>query len=126
MSAPARPYHKVVDQYGNPRNAGSLDKTSKNVGTGLVVAPAWGDVMKLQIQVDEKGMILEARCKPFGCGSVTSSSLLATEWVKGKTVEEDLTIKNADTAKELGLPLVKTCCSMLGEDVSQPSWLVTN
>uniref|UniRef100_A0A4W2HCI4 Iron-sulfur cluster assembly enzyme n=1 Tax=Bos indicus x Bos taurus TaxID=30522 RepID=A0A4W2HCI4_BOBOX len=86
LSAPARLYHKkVVDHYENPRNVGSLDKTSKNVGTGLVGAPACGDVMKLQIQVDEKGKIVDARFKTFGCGSAIASSSLATEWVKGKT-----------------------------------------
>ncbi|XP_032156357.1 iron-sulfur cluster assembly enzyme ISCU, mitochondrial isoform X2 [Sapajus apella] len=87
LSAPARLYHKkVVDHYENPRNVGSLDKTSKNVGTGLVGAPACGDVMKLQIQVDEKGKIVDARFKTFGCGSAIASSSLATEWVKGKTM----------------------------------------
>uniref|UniRef100_F7FDU0 Iron-sulfur cluster assembly enzyme ISCU n=1 Tax=Monodelphis domestica TaxID=13616 RepID=F7FDU0_MONDO len=107
---------KVVDHYENPRNVGSLDKTSKNVGTELVGAPACGDVMKLQIQVDEKGKIVDARFKTFGCGSAIASSSLATEWVKGKTVEEALTIKNTDIAKELCLPPVKLHCSMLAED----------
>jgi Fe-S cluster assembly scaffold IscU len=117
LSAPARFYHKkVVDHYENPRNVGSLDKTSKNVGTGLVGAPACGDIMKLQIQVDEKGKIVDARFKTFGCGSAIASSSLATEWVKGKTVEEALTIKNTDIAKELCLPPVKLHCSMLAED----------
>ena len=117
LSAPARLCHKkVVDHYENPRNVGSLDKTSKNVGTGLVGAPACGDVMKLQIQVDEKGKIVDARFKTFGCGSANASSSLATEWVKGKTVEEALTIKNTDIAKELCLPPVKLHCSMLAED----------
>ncbi|EPQ09868.1 Iron-sulfur cluster assembly enzyme ISCU, mitochondrial [Myotis brandtii] len=106
----------VVDHYENPRNVGSLDKTSKNVGTGLVGAPACGDVMKLQIQVDEEGKIVDARFKTFGCGSAIASSSLATEWVKGKTVEEALTIKNTDIAKELCLPPVKLHCSMLAED----------
>uniref|UniRef100_A0A8C9L0A6 Iron-sulfur cluster assembly enzyme ISCU n=1 Tax=Panthera tigris altaica TaxID=74533 RepID=A0A8C9L0A6_PANTA len=106
----------VVDHYENPRNVGSLDKTSKNVGTGLVGAPACGDVMKLQIQVDEQGKIVDARFKTFGCGSAIASSSLATEWVKGKTVEEALTIKNTDIAKELCLPPVKLHCSMLAED----------
>uniref|UniRef100_A0A2K6FLR9 Iron-sulfur cluster assembly enzyme ISCU n=1 Tax=Propithecus coquereli TaxID=379532 RepID=A0A2K6FLR9_PROCO len=111
LSAPARLYHKkVVDHYENPRNVGSLDKTSKNVGTGLVGAPACGDVMKLQIQVDEKGKIVDARFKTFGCGSAIASSSLATE------VEEALTIKNTDIAKELCLPPVKLHCSMLAED----------
>uniref|UniRef100_A0A8D1S4H6 Iron-sulfur cluster assembly enzyme ISCU n=2 Tax=Sus scrofa TaxID=9823 RepID=A0A8D1S4H6_PIG len=117
LSAPARLYHKkVVDHYENPRNVGSLDKTAKNVGTGLVGAPACGDVMKLQIQVDDKGKIVDARFKTFGCGSAIASSSLATEWVKGKTVEEALTIKNTDIAKELCLPPVKLHCSMLAED----------
>lgn len=98
------------------RIPGSLDKKSKNVGTGLVGAPACGDVMKLQIQVDEKGKIVDARFKTFGCGSAIASSSLATEWVKGKTVEEALTIKNTDIAKELCLPPVKLHCSMLAED----------
>ncbi|CAD7677362.1 unnamed protein product [Nyctereutes procyonoides] len=101
LLAPARLYHK---------------KTSKNVGTGLVGAPACGDVMKLQIQVDEKGKIVDARFKTFGCGSAIASSSLATDWVKGKTVEEALTIKNTDIAKDLCLPLVKLHCSMLAED----------
>ena len=104
-------HKKIVDHYENPRNVGSLDKTSKNVGTGLVGAPACGDVMKLQIQVDEKGKIVDARFKTFGCGSAIASSSLATEWVKGKTVEEALTIKNTDIAKELCLPPVKLHCS---------------
>ncbi|XP_055009988.1 iron-sulfur cluster assembly scaffold protein IscU-like [Boleophthalmus pectinirostris] len=110
-------YHvKVVDHYENPRNVGSLDKNSKNVGTGLVGAPACGDVMKLQIQVDDQGKIIDARFKTFGCGSAIASSSLATEWVKGKSVEEALTIKNTDIAKELCLPPVKLHCSMLAED----------
>ncbi|XP_012365548.1 iron-sulfur cluster assembly enzyme ISCU, mitochondrial isoform X1 [Nomascus leucogenys] len=109
---------QVVDHYENPRNVGSLDKTSKNVGTGLVGAPACGDVMKLQIQVDEKGKIVDARFKTFGCGSAIASSSLATEWVKGKTVEEALTIKNTDIAKELCLPPVKLHCSKSGRKLS--------
>ncbi|KAM9810662.1 iron-sulfur cluster assembly enzyme ISCU [Neosynchiropus ocellatus] len=110
-------YHKkVVDHYENPRNVGSLDKNAKNVGTGLVGAPACGDVMKLQIQVDESGKIVDAKFKTFGCGSAIASSSLATEWVKGKTVDEALTIKNTDIAKELSLPPVKLHCSMLAED----------
>ncbi|KAE8292149.1 Iron-sulfur cluster assembly enzyme ISCU [Larimichthys crocea] len=110
-------YHeKVVDHYENPRNVGSLDKNSKNVGTGLVGAPACGDVMKLQIQVDENGKIIDARFKTFGCGSAIASSSLATEWVKGKSVDEALKIKNTDIAKELCLPPVKLHCSMLAED----------
>ncbi|XP_053728744.1 iron-sulfur cluster assembly scaffold protein IscU-like [Synchiropus splendidus] len=110
-------YHKkVVDHYENPRNVGSLDKNSKNVGTGLVGAPACGDVMKLQIEVNEQGKIVDARFKTFGCGSAIASSSLATEWVKGKSVDEALTIRNTDIAKELSLPPVKLHCSMLAED----------
>ncbi|XP_072520686.1 iron-sulfur cluster assembly enzyme ISCU [Salminus brasiliensis] len=110
-------YHKkVVDHYENPRNVGSLDKNAKNVGTGLVGAPACGDVMKLQIQVDENGKIVDARFKTFGCGSAIASSSLATEWVKGKSVDEALKIKNTEIAKELCLPPVKLHCSMLAED----------
>lgn len=110
-------YHKkVVDHYENPRNVGSLDKNSKNVGTGLVGAPACGDVMKLQIEVDENGKIVDAKFKTFGCGSAIASSSLATEWVKGKTVDDALKIKNTDIAKELCLPPVKLHCSMLAED----------
>uniref|UniRef100_A0A8D0BRF7 Iron-sulfur cluster assembly enzyme ISCU n=1 Tax=Salvator merianae TaxID=96440 RepID=A0A8D0BRF7_SALMN len=115
--AAAAAYHeKVVDHYENPRNVGSLDKKAKNVGTGLVGAPACGDVMKLQVQVDENGKIIDARFKTFGCGSAIASSSLATEWVKGKTVDEALKIKNTDIAKELCLPPVKLHCSMLAED----------
>ncbi|KAK3514083.1 hypothetical protein QTP70_003219 [Hemibagrus guttatus] len=102
---------QVVDHYENPRNVGSLDKTAKNVGTGLVGAPACGDVMKLQIQVDENGKIVDARFKTFGCGSAIASSSLATEWVKGKSVDEALKIKNTEIAKELCLPPVKLHCS---------------
>ncbi|XP_037548431.1 iron-sulfur cluster assembly enzyme b [Nematolebias whitei] len=110
-------YHqKVVDHYENPRNVGSMDKSSKNVGTGLVGAPACGDVMKLQIKVDDQGKIVDAKFKTFGCGSAIASSSLATEWVKGKTVDEALAIKNTDIAKELSLPPVKLHCSMLAED----------
>ncbi|CAF99255.1 unnamed protein product, partial [Tetraodon nigroviridis] len=110
-------YHKkVVDHYENPRNVGTLDKQSKNVGTGLVGAPACGDVMKLQIQVDEQGKIVDARFKTFGCGSAIASSSLATEWIKGKSVDEASMIKNTDIAKELCLPPVKLHCSMLAED----------
>ncbi|MED6241080.1 hypothetical protein ATANTOWER_024449 [Ataeniobius toweri] len=105
-------YHKkVVDHYENPRNVGSLDKNKKNVGTGLVGAPACGDVMKLQIQVDENGKIADAKFKTFGCGSAIASSSLATEWVKGKSIDEALKIKNTDIAKELCLPPVKLHCS---------------
>ncbi|XP_028269586.1 iron-sulfur cluster assembly enzyme ISCU [Parambassis ranga] len=110
-------YHKkVLEHYENPRNVGSLDKESKNVGTGLVGAPACGDVMKLQIQVDENGKIVDAKFKTFGCGSAIASSSLATEWVKGKSVDDALKIKNTDIAKELRLPPVKLHCSMLAED----------
>ncbi|XP_056146467.1 iron-sulfur cluster assembly scaffold protein IscU-like [Lampris incognitus] len=110
-------YHqKVVDHYENPRNVGTLNKNSKNVGTGLVGAPACGDVMKLQIEVGDDGKIVDARFKTFGCGSAIASSSLATEWVKGKSIDEALTIKNTDIAKELSLPPVKLHCSMLAED----------
>ncbi|KAM3868144.1 iron-sulfur cluster assembly enzyme ISCU [Diretmus argenteus] len=110
-------YHeKVVDHYENPRNVGSFDKKAKNVGTGLVGAPACGDVMKLQIQVDDNGKIVDARFKTFGCGSAIASSSLATEWVKGKSIDEALKIRNTDIAKELCLPPVKLHCSMLAED----------
>ncbi|XP_056384761.1 iron-sulfur cluster assembly enzyme ISCU [Hyla sarda] len=117
IRVPCASYHKkVVDHYENPRNVGSLDKDAKNVGTGLVGAPACGDVMKLQIEVDNNGKIVDARFKTFGCGSAIASSSLATEWVKGKTVDEAMTIKNTDIAKELCLPPVKLHCSMLAED----------
>ncbi|KAK7067411.1 hypothetical protein SK128_011746 [Halocaridina rubra] len=110
-------YHeKVIDHYENPRNVGSLDKNEKAVGTGLVGAPACGDVMKLQVRVDENGKIIDAKFKTFGCGSAIASSSLATEWIKGKTVDEALKIKNVDIAKELKLPPVKLHCSMLAED----------
>ncbi|CAL1284212.1 unnamed protein product [Larinioides sclopetarius] len=106
----------VVDHYENPRNVGSLDKSDKTVGTGLVGAPACGDVMKLQIKVDEEGKIIDAKFKTFGCGAAIASSSLATEWVKGKYVDDALKIKNSDIAKELCLPPVKLHCSMLAED----------
>ena len=110
-------YHKnVLDHYENPRNVGSLDKTKTNVGTGLVGAPACGDVMKLQIEVDEGGKIVNAKFKTFGCGSAIASSSLATEWMKGKQVNEAGKIKNSEIAKELKLPPVKLHCSMLAED----------
>ncbi|CAF0924798.1 unnamed protein product [Brachionus calyciflorus] len=110
-------YHeKVIDHYENPRNVGSLNKKDENVGTGLVGAPACGDVMKLQIKVDENGNIIDAKFKTFGCGSAIASSSLATEWIKGKTTEEALKIKNTDIARELCLPPVKLHCSMLAED----------
>lgn len=115
--APTANYHKkVIDHYENPRNVGSFDKDDKNVGTGLVGAPACGDVMKLQIKVDENGKIIDARFKTFGCGSAIASSSLATEWVKGKTMDEAMLIKNTEIAKELSLPPVKLHCSMLAED----------
>ncbi len=107
---------KVVDHYRNPRNVGALDKNAKNVGTGVVGAPECGDVMKLQIQVDENDRIVDAKFKTFGCGSAIASSSLATEWVKGKTIDEALTIKNTDIVEELALPPVKIHCSVLAED----------
>ncbi|XP_033635747.1 iron-sulfur cluster assembly enzyme ISCU, mitochondrial-like [Asterias rubens] len=110
-------YHKnVIDHYENPRNVGSMDKNDDSVGTGLVGAPACGDVMKLQVKVDENGKIVDAKFKTFGCGSAIASSSLATEWVKGKSVDDALKIKNTDIAKELCLPPVKLHCSMLAED----------
>jgi nitrogen fixation NifU-like protein len=108
---------KVIDHYNHPRNVGSMDKNSNDVGTGLVGAPECGDVMKLQIKVNrETNVIEEAKFKTFGCGSAIASSSLATEWVKGKTVDEALTIKNMDIVKELSLPPVKIHCSVLAED----------
>src|SRR2546430_6846573 len=108
--------NKVLDHYNNPRNVGSLDKNDPNVGTGMVGAPECGDVMKLQVQVDESGVIADAKFKTFGCGSAIASSSLATEWLKGKTVDEALQIKNTDIVKELSLPPVKIHCSVLAED----------
>ncbi|GMU34781.1 MAG: Fe-S cluster assembly scaffold IscU [Planctomycetia bacterium] len=107
---------KVVDHYEHPRNVGSLDKSDAHVGTGIVGAPECGDVMKLQIKCDEKGRIVDAKFKTFGCGSAIASSSLATEWVKGKTVDEALQIKNTEIVKELSLPPVKIHCSVLAED----------
>ena len=107
---------KVIDHYENPRNVGSLDKDAPDVGTGLVGAPACGDVMKLQIRVSDQGVIEDAKFKTFGCGSAIASSSLVTEWVKGKTVDEALLIKNTDVASELNLPPVKIHCSVLAED----------
>jgi nitrogen fixation protein NifU and related proteins len=107
---------KVVDHVENPRNVGSLDKEAANVGTGVVGAPACGDVMKLQIRVGEGGVIEDARFKTFGCGSAIASSSLVTEWVKGRTLEDALTIQNRDVAEELDLPPVKRHCSVLAED----------
>merc|ERR1719385_511281 len=110
-------YHeKVIDHYENPRNVGKLDAKKTTVGTGLVGAPASGDVMKLQIEVDDDGKIVDAKFKTFGCGSAIASSSLATEWVKGKNLDEAAKIKNSDIAKELCLPPVKLHCSMLAED----------
>ena len=106
----------MVDHYENPRNVGAFDKQDPNVGTGLVGAPACGDVMKLQIRVDDEGNVTDACFKTFGCGSAIASSSVATEWVKGKTLDEVTTIKNADIAKHLSLPPVKLHCSMLAED----------
>jgi len=108
---------KVLDHYENPRNVGSLDKNDPSVGTGMVGAPACGDVMKLQIKVNEQsGVIEDAKFKTFGCGSAIASSSLATEWVKGKTLDEALEIKNTDIVNELSLPPVKIHCSVLAED----------
>ena len=107
---------KVLDHYEHPRNVGSLDKNEKDVGTGIVGAPECGDVMKLQIKVNTDGVIEDAKFKTFGCGSAIASSSLATEWVKGKTVDEALGIKNTDIVEELSLPPVKIHCSVLAED----------
>jgi len=108
---------KVLDHYNHPRNVGSMDKNSPNVGTGMVGAPECGDVMKLQVQVDETtGIIADAKFKTFGCGSAIASSSLATEWLKGKTIDEALAIKNTDIVNELSLPPVKIHCSVLAED----------
>ena len=107
---------KVLDHYENPRNVGSMDKDDKDVGTGMVGAPACGDVMRLQIKVNEQGVIEDARFKTYGCGSAIASSSLLTEWVKGKTLEEAGKIKNTDLAEELALPPVKIHCSVLAED----------
>jgi len=107
---------KVIDHYEHPRNVGSLDKNDPKVGTGIVGAPECGDVMKLQIRVSDEGVIEEARFKTFGCGSAIASSSLATEWVKGKTVDEALQIRNTDIVEELSLPPVKIHCSVLAED----------
>jgi nitrogen fixation NifU-like protein len=107
---------KVIDHYENPRNVGSLDKDSPNVGTGLVGAPACGDVMKLQIQVSDQGVIEDAKFKTFGCGSAIASSSLATEWIKGMTLDQALEVKNTQIVEELSLPPVKIHCSVLAED----------
>jgi len=107
---------KVLDHYENPRNVGSFDKGDKQVGTGMVGAPACGDVMKLQIKVGENGIIEDAKFKTYGCGSAIASSSLLTEWVKGKTLDQASQIKNTDIAEELALPPVKIHCSVLAED----------
>ena len=107
---------QLLDHYENPRNVGTLDEHSKNVGTGMVGAPACGDVMRLQIQVDNDGMITDAKFKTYGCGSAIASSSLLTEWVKGKHMDEAYKIKNTDLATELALPPVKIHCSVLAED----------
>ena len=107
---------KVIDHYENPRNVGAFDKNDENVGTGMVGAPACGDVMKLQIKVNEDGIISDARFKTYGCGSAIASSSLVTEWVKGKSLDEASTIRNTAIAEELALPPVKIHCSILAED----------
>ncbi len=107
---------KVLDHYESPRNVGALDSKDEDVGTGLVGAPACGDVMKLQIKVNDQGVIEDAKFKTFGCGSAIASSSLATEWIKGKTLDEANTIKNTEIAQHLSLPPVKLHCSMLAED----------
>src|SRR6187399_1846046 len=107
---------KLLEHYENPRNVGTLDKDDPSVGTGLVGAPECGDVMRLQIKVSDEGVIEDARFKTFGCGSAIASSSLATEWVKGRTVDEALKIKNTDIVEELALPPVKVHCSVLAED----------
>jgi len=107
---------KVIDHYENPRNVGSFDKEDHNVGTGMVGAPACGDVMKLQIKVNQNGIIEEAKFKTYGCGSAIASSSLVTEWVKGKSVEDAAKIRNTEIASELSLPPVKIHCSILAED----------
>ena len=107
---------KVIDHYENPRNVGSFDKKAADIGTGMVGAPACGDVMQLQIKVNEQGIIEDARFKTYGCGSAIASSSLVTEWVKGKSLDEAQAIKNTDIAEELELPPVKIHCSILAED----------
>ena len=108
--------NKVLDHYENPRNVGKLDDNDKNVGTGMVGAPACGDVMRLQIKVDDTGLIEDAKFKTYGCGSAIASSSLLTEWVRGKTLDEARAIKNMDIVEELSLPPVKIHCSVLAED----------
>lgn len=121
---------KVVDHYNNPRNVGTLDKNKKEVGTGLVGAPECGDVMRLQIEVDpETKTIIDAKFKTYGCGSAIASSSLATEWLKGKTIDEALTIDNMDIVEELSLPPVKIHCSVLAEDAIKAAindWRIKN
>lgn len=107
---------KVLDHYENPRNVGTFDKDDSDVGTGMVGAPACGDVMKLQIKVNEQGIITDARFKTYGCGSAIASSSLVTEWVKGKTLDQAASLKNSEIAEELALPPVKIHCSILAED----------
>ena len=107
---------KVIDHYENPRNVGKMDESDSNVGTGMVGAPACGDVMRLQIKVDDNGVIEDAKFKTYGCGSAIASSSLLTEWVKGRSLDEATQIKNQDIADELGLPPVKIHCSVLAED----------
>ncbi|USH01883.1 Fe-S cluster assembly scaffold IscU [Grimontia kaedaensis] len=107
---------KVIDHYENPRNVGAFDKNDPNIGSGMVGAPACGDVMKLQIKVNEQGIIEDAKFKTYGCGSAIASSSLVTEWVKGKSLDEAAAIKNAEIAEELELPPVKVHCSILAED----------
>ncbi len=107
---------KVIEHYENPRNVGSMDQDDESVGTGLVGAPACGDVMRLQIRVNDAGVIEDAKFKTFGCGSAIASSSLATEWIKGKTIDEAATIQNSQIAEELSLPPVKIHCSVLAED----------
>ena len=108
--------NKIIDHFENPRNVGKLDESQKNVGTGLVGAPACGDVMRLQIKVDSSGIIEDAKFKTFGCGSAIAASSLASEWIKGKTLEEASEIKNSEIVEELNLPPVKVHCSVLAED----------
>jgi nitrogen fixation NifU-like protein len=108
--------NKVLDHYNNPRNVGALDKNAENVGTGIVGAPECGDVMKLQIQVDDDGKIVDAKFKTYGCGSAIASSSLATEWLKGTTIDQAKSIKNTQIVEELSLPPVKIHCSVLAED----------
>jgi len=107
---------QVIDHYNNPKNVGSLDKNASNVGTGLVGAPECGDVMKLQIEVSDEGQITDAKFKTFGCGSAIASSSLATEWIRGKTIDEAMAINNVEIVDELSLPPVKIHCSVLAED----------